>query len=258
MTGERTPEGDSKGRDTPTRLTSEDAARILSSDPDWGGRPTLNREQEDELLALIKPALMEGGELRFRQFANLIFAAAVERYCTFGGESPRLILREEINAAVLKLRDPQAVVEAELSPVIQEVIEAALENKMPTEVRSDGSLSSWFRNLPPEARRCAQLRALKGVEVEVKTGPSYVLDRLMVRGLAALLRDVTGVVPGRTHRADSKKGGPIGESYWFLNLANRLSVLVNQALPPDQQRRGVTSLTGIVAGELRSLKRAPA
>ncbi len=46
------------------RLTSEDTARALSPDAGWS-RPPLTREQQDELLALIKPALLEGGEHTF-------------------------------------------------------------------------------------------------------------------------------------------------------------------------------------------------
>ena len=77
-----TNDDDNKTGQEKHRLTSEDAARVLSPDAGWT-RPPLTREQENELLALIRPTLNEDCERRFRWFVNRIFAVAVERYIVF-------------------------------------------------------------------------------------------------------------------------------------------------------------------------------
>ena len=102
-----------------------------------------------------------------------------------------------------------------------------LEDEIPPQVRLDGTISNWVRALPAEDWRDLQLRAIERVEVEVKKGPSNVTDRLMVRGLAALAADLTGVVPKRTYRRPNAAGGPVGEVYWFRDLATKLDTSKN-------------------------------
>jgi hypothetical protein len=247
-------------------LTSEDAARIMS--PGAGWHPTLTGEQVDELVALVKPAFKEETELLFRRFVGLIFSAAVERYIAFSEEkrrghvlvshpvTPRVLLRRELDKAAQRLRDPGQVMQEEVSPALQGVIEIALEEEIPPEVRAAGSFSKWIRALPEEAWRDLLLRAIERVEVEVKRGPSNVIDRLMVRSLAQFVAGLTGVVPSRTYLHENKNGGRGGEAYWFLDLSIKLAVFVNAALPPKHRRPGVSALTGIVAEELEALKKA--
>jgi hypothetical protein len=275
------------------RLTSEDTARALSPDAGWS-RPPLTREQQDELLALIKPALLEGGEHTFRIFVNRIFDDAVNRYIAFRQESPRTILRDELRKAAQRLgksgpdrdadlppdvvqaldarlqEDPSpetqgaiaSALEPELSPALLELIETVLEAEIPPEVRANGSFARWLGTHELEHRRRLQLEAIRRITVEVKRGPSNTIDRLMVRGLVALVHRVTGTVPTRIYRAHThslrERGGPVGEDYWFLDLATKLAQFVNQALPPELRRPGVAALTGIVAEELKALRESQA
>jgi hypothetical protein len=206
------------------RLSSEEATRLLSPSAGWS-RPALAREQQDQLLALIRPPLLEGGELYFRRYVCLIFAQAVESSIAFGELSPRDTLRREVGNAQKRLAalgpgpalptavreafealgheslSPEAqaaaasAVELELSPALLEVIEIVLHEEIPPEVRADGSFASWLRGLEPERRRDLLRQAIQRVAVEVKRGPSNTIDRRMVRGLAALVHDVTGVIP---------------------------------------------------------------
>jgi len=184
---------------------------------------------------------------------NLIFAAGVERYYIFQGDSPRLLLRKTVGTAAQELSEPEPAGYNELSPVVREIIDLVLERQMLEGEHPGGSASEWLRELTPEARRSATVNAIESIEVEVKKGPSNVIDRLMVRGLAALVHDVTDIVPKRTYRHAGKKGGRDEEAYWFLDLAKRLAVFVNQALPLKLRRPGVAALTGIAAEELDAL-----
>jgi hypothetical protein len=249
----------------------------------------LRPKQHDQLLALIQPPLLPGGDLYFRRYVNLIFAQAVESSIAFGEVSPRDTLRAEVGNAQERLTasdldpalpttvreavdalgheslapDAQAAaasaVEVELSPVLLEVVEIVLHEEIPPEVRADGSFTSWLRSLEPERRQDVLRQALQRVEVEVKRGPSNTIDRRMVRGLAALVLEVAGLIPTRvyraaTHASRAGAGSRTGEVYWFLDLATQLASFVNDALPPTLRRPGVAALTGIVAEELKLLR----
>jgi hypothetical protein len=141
-----------------------------------------------------------------------------------------------------------------------EVVEIVLHEEIPPEVRADGSFTSWLRSLEPERRQDVLRQALQRVEVEVKRGPSNTIDRRMVRGLAALVLEVAGLIPTRvyraaTHASRAGAGSRTGEVYWFLDLATQLASFVNDALPPTLRRPGVAALTGIVAEDSSSCGR---
>ena len=234
-------------------ISSEDAARILTPNEGWNA-PALSTAQADALLALIRPPLAGESQARFRLFASRIFAIAVERYSAFRHAVPRKVLRRAAEEASKSLREIDRLCAAEIPPPIVGLVEDALDRQTPPKDRKGLTAVEWLAGLSGEARREARLQALSKVAVEIKRGPSNVIDRLMVRAMVGLVYDLVGEIPRRTFRHAGKEGGPNGEHYWFLELAAAMARFVNAALPDGLKRPSANTLTGIVKEELEAAK----
>ena len=78
----------------------------------------------------------------------------------------------------------------------------------------------------------------------------------MVRGLAALMKHVTGECPGRSYVSSERSKFSTGEHGWFHKLCRRLLKFVNEheLMPPEARAARLPSLDGLVNEELKALR----
>lgn len=102
-----------------------------------------------------------------------------------------------------------------------------------------------------------QLRQLlDDLVIAVKSGRDQSIQRQMVRGLAALMKDVTGECPGRSYLSSERNRSDVGEHGWFHKLSRRLAQFVSEhaTMPVEMRAAWVRSLDGLVKQELKALR----
>lgn len=99
------------------------------------------------------------------------------------------------------------------------------------------------------------LATFEDLNLAVTQGRDWFIPRQIVRGLAALMRDLTGSLPGRTYRSRDRSPDDFGERGWFHMLCNQVAGYVYDALPADARPERRPSCQRIVREELKALER---
>lgn len=236
-----------------------------------GERPRLAEQQLSDLQDLIGDRVPTERRGAVRIFLNQIYAKAVEdsllsfeirRNAAEGlgvsREVPKLTtaLSKQITAALKDVRAARPILH--ISDGLRRAMAAAqfLAHDLPSPAaaarRIDAIVDAYLRDpnrMQPELREL-----LEAVAISAKSGPDSSVLRQMVRGLAALLNDATGDVPGRSYVPSERDRFDFGERGWFHKLCARLALDVHEALPAEARSKRPPSLTGLVNQELKALR----
>ena len=230
-------------------------------------RPRLGRAELDALAALIEPPLDAAARQKFELFVQRIFAFAVDGLVTqqrYGGH-PVVTIRDRLGRFLREMEHAQTTIH-KLDVGVRRLIDDEL-----AEFARAGTARVHSPHASIEAWGSARselisviIMASRRLEIAVVKGESGAVYRQMVRGLLALVHELTGELP---KRSTSRRGG--GESsvedYWFLRLSQRLADHVFAAAAPmapqaeRPARGGAERARGTSPGAPRSprLKREP-
>ena len=98
------------------------------------------------------------------------------------------------------------------------------------------------------------LAIFDGLNLAVTRGREWFIPRQIVRGLAPLMHDLTGSLPGRTYRPRDRSPEDFGERGWFHQLCNQITGYAYEALPAEARPKRSPSCQRIVREELKMLE----
>ena len=253
----------------------DDSEFLLGSTDVWwaGDVPTITPDQHSELKGLVRDPILAGKEGWFQVRLDAIFRQAVGSETLFQKVRKGVIVRPAPDKGAK--RHPKklsTLVRRELKQISKsaESLAVALESASETALETLAEVfQGWVIERPstkaPPPDIASFRRALvdlllksqlahREIEDSVSRGGGEPALRQMVRGLAAVYRDATAVIPTRTYQPWETAGkSPGGEGGHFLELAKAFAGMVNEALPEDLQRERPSSLSKIVREEIEAL-----
>ncbi|MCH8113043.1 MAG: hypothetical protein IH905_14000 [Proteobacteria bacterium] len=259
-------------------MNLDDAEFLLGSTDIWwaGDVPTLTPDQHSELEDLVHHAILPKKESWFQDRLDAIFGQTVRSETIVQSVRQRGFIAPPASGKASK-RHPKklsTVVLRELEQISKsaEALAVALESASETARESlAGVCQGWVIERPttqaPPPDIASFRRALVDLLLKSQLAHGEIKDsvsrgggepalRQMVRGLADIYYEATGVLPTRIYRPwRTGNDDRAGETGPFLNLARALAGMANEALPENLRRKRRSSLSNIVREELEALAR---
>lgn len=217
------------------------------TDDGWtGGLPTLSADQFEQLLGYL-PAVSEKKARRFRTFVERFFQQAYKSEVDLRTRpqegKPSTQIARELRSISDAIETTVAALEG-ASPAARDLIENGEDFYLSSykEGQSLG-LDSMRNGLTDFGLKLAVVASES--EQGVKRGRSDPGFGRLVMSLAALYEEVTGEAPKRSYFPGDKVD-PGRETGPLLDLAQTMSVFVNDALPEDLRRSHPMRMSGIV------------
>ena len=219
-----------------------DVMRILAPEGGWAvDRPTLSTAEIGGLASMVEPGLTESARETFELYVQHIFSQAVQTLVAQKGHGgpPIEKIRKKLDQFIARMESAESVInclDANVRKLIDHQLQEMALRQRVLDLSAKTSIELW------RAETSALIGLIVGVSTQLKLatvkGESRTAYRQMVRGLLALVHDVTGALPKR-HVTHSRRGAQRGseDNYWFLHLARRLADLAHARATVERTTR---------------------